>query len=69
MHVVLLKAIKKWEWFGENVLPPLFAFLQFEIKLFIGFSMGMLDVGLGVLATTQSAFGWKVSNPFKIIAD
>lgn len=59
MHVALLTAIKKWEWFGEK-MPPLFNFPQFEIKLFIGFSMGMLDVSFAVLANPSSAPGWKV---------
>jgi hypothetical protein len=59
MHVVLLKALEKWKWLGEHV-PPLFNFPQFEIKLFIGFSMGMLDVALAVLATIACAPGWKV---------
>jgi hypothetical protein len=59
MHLAFLKLLKKWKWLGEHI-PPLFDFPQFEIKLFIGFSMGMLDVALGVLASPRTAGGWKV---------
>lgn len=59
MHILLLKAVKRWKWLGEEI-PPLIKFPQFEIKLFIVFSMGMIDTGLGVLAAPDTAPGWKV---------
>lgn len=45
---------------NENKINQAFLFPHFEIKIFILFSMGMLDVGFGVLSSKKSSIGWKV---------
>jgi hypothetical protein len=66
LFVVMCHALFIWrarvkKWFGGK-LPEMFKFPHIEITLFIIFSMGMLDVAFNVLATPNTANGWKVIN-------
>lgn len=59
LHCLFLLLLKCYQGL-EEVIPEEFLFPHFEINCFIVFSMGMLDVGFGVLASTKSSVGWKV---------
>jgi hypothetical protein len=60
-HLLFLKVgIEHFKWF-DGTPPPIFKLPQIEIKLFVVFSMGMLNVGAGVLSSMHTAIGWKVN--------
>jgi hypothetical protein len=58
-HALLISVAVRRKWFNGR-LPEMYKFPHIEIKLFIIFSMGMLNVSLGVLSTPHTAIGWKV---------
>jgi hypothetical protein len=58
-HALFIWVARVKNWYGGK-LPEMLKFPHIEVTLFIIFSMGMLDVALNVLATPNTAIGWKV---------
>jgi len=59
LHCLFICFVKHCQVFG-NKTPIEFLFPHFEIYLCLALSMGMLDAGLGVLASPDSSSGWKI---------
>jgi len=66
LHAMFVLVATRRKWFNGK-LPQMYRFPHVEIKLFIGFSMGMLNVSLGVLASANTAKGWKLLASLEIL--
>lgn len=60
LHFLIVTVVVSLKLFKGGSIPQMLKFPHIEIKMIFLFTVGMLDVGLGVFANPKTSIGWKV---------